>query len=116
MVCTTLTVIEPRPLVDVVSDTTGFSGTGVYLNGDCSVLVTDITGNIGAGVTIRVSTAKAKYDLEFNYTLDGVPQSFRANGITQDIGDMTQFVATSTPYLVGTYAGLTATVINVTAA
>ena len=119
MVCTDLQVTAPQPVVGVVVNSTGFSQAGVFLNGDCSVLVTDIIGigkYLEAGVTIRVSTAKAKYDLKFNYTLDGVAKTFTAVGITQDINDTVQFVSTTISYVVGSYAGLTASVLNVTAA
>lgn len=119
MVCTSLTVTAPEPSVGVVADTTGFSQSGAYLNSDCSALITDITGTgkyLGAAATIRVSNAKAKYDLKFDYTLDGVAKTFTAVGIVQDIGDNTWYVATNIPYVVGSYSGLTASVLNITAA
>jgi hypothetical protein len=119
MVCTSLNVTSPAPSVGVVVDSTGFTQEGLYIGGTgCSVAVSDITGTgkyLGAAVTIRVSGAKAKFDIKFDYTLDTVAKTFTAVGVTQDIGDITQYVATTTSYVKGFYKDLTASVLNVTA-
>jgi len=113
MVCTTLTITAPAPVVTIVPGTLGFALNNAYIT-NCAPLLTNMSGNMMFILMTNVLNATARYRITINWLKDGVSQS--VNGLTiGNIGENTDQLLTGITYAVGSYTGLTATISEVTA-
>lgn len=113
MVCTSLVVSSPAPIVTIVPGTVGFAVDNSYLT-DCNPLITSLTGKtIQILVQIEIQNATAKFRLTANWTKDGVAKSSNALQVGS-VGTAYYLLLTGISYELGSYTGLTATVSEVT--
>ena len=115
MVCTTLTVQPPTPIVTKNSVGFGKGNPPVPVDPSCIEPGTIIGQTVGFIANVTVTNASANFQIKVDWTANGVARGATVGVTGQQVGTWDMLIPTTITYAVGTYSALTATILNVTA-